>query len=257
MLAYLMNQYPLPKFSSLIVGLLLTFCSLTLCAKEPNWQAYEQILDKYVTSVSYQGGTLHQVNYSGLQNDQLFDEVIQLIASYPVKNLSNREERLAFYINAYNILAIKQIIDNWPVKSIKQVGSLFTQVWDKPAGLVSGQTFTLRNLEDRVIRKYKEPRIHFAINCAAVSCPNLRKEPYTAKKLNQQLDEQTRTFLNDPYKGAKRGRSRVHVSKIFKWFANDFKPAGGTANFIYQYRPEFKGSSIRANIKYNWGVNGD
>lgn len=251
-----MNQYTLTKFSSLTLGLSLAFCSLTLWAKEPNWEAYEKILDKYVSSISYKGGTLHQVNYSQLQNEPLFDEVIQLVASYPVKNLSNRDERLAFYINAYNILAIKQIIDNWPLKSIKQVGSLFTQVWDKPAGLVSGQTFTLRNLEDRVIRKYKEPRIHFAINCASISCPNLRKEPYTARRLNQQLDQQTRAFLNDPYKGAKRSRSNVHVSKIFKWFANDFKTAGGTANFIYQYRPEFKGLAIRANIKYNWDVNG-
>lgn len=121
----------------------------------------------------------------------------QNIKQFPVKNLSSREKKLAFYINSYNILALKMVVDHWPLKSIKDIGSLFRPVWGKVAGTISGKLVSLDDIENDIIRPMGEPRIHLAIVCASVSCPDLRTEPYTAKKLDSQLDEQVRLFLNN------------------------------------------------------------
>tara|TARA_R110002110_G_scaffold33533_1_gene114741 strand:- start:61381 stop:62163 length:783 start_codon:yes stop_codon:yes gene_type:complete len=226
-------------------------------AAEPNWQPYAELLNKHVVSKPYEKGTLHWVNYSAIKNDSLFPQVVSLIENYPIAQLDSRSEKLAFYINAYNILAIKMIVDHWPLTSIKKAGSLFKPVWKKPIGKIGGQMVSLQFLEDKIIRTLGEPRIHFAINCASISCPNLRREPYMASEINQQLQEQTLQFLDDPYKGLKMGRSRIRVSKIFKWFEDDFQKSGGIEQFILEFRPELKGTKVRPNIRYNWSVNGD
>lgn len=257
MLVFFMDKYYFKYVGVCLISVFMLFSHTLAHAEEPNWQTYEQLLKKYVHVKKYQGGTLHFVHYSQLKKDPRFQATVDLIADYPSENLKTKEERLAFYINAYNVLAMKKIIDHWPTQSIKKVGTLLTQVWDQPAGLVSQQTMSLRLLEDQIIRKMGEPRIHFAINCASISCPNLRREPYRAATLNQQLRDQTKQFLNDPYKGAHRKQEHVEVSKIFKWFANDFKSAGGTSQFIYHYRPEFNNMPTEAVIPYNWDVNGD
>lgn len=243
-----------PVKSILLISIILL--NTQAWAQEPNWQPYAKLLDKYVVSTSYQKGTLNWVQYSKIKNDALFQTVVKTIENYPTKNLNSKSERLAFYINAYNILAMKMVIDHWPLKSIKDVGSLFQSVWKLPAGTVNGKSVSLEYLEHKIIRTMGEPRVHFAINCASISCPNLRTEPYTAPKLNQQLQEQTLQFLSDSYKGLKMGHARIRVSKIFEWFEEDFKKSGGIEAFIAQYRPEFKNTEVRANIRYNWSVNG-
>jgi hypothetical protein len=241
---------------SLLLLILLSVANMQAYAAEPNWQPYAELLNKYVVSKPHEKGTLHWVNYSQIKNDALFQKVVSTIENYPIAKLESQPEKLAFYINAYNILAIKMVVDHWPLKSIKKISSLFNPVWQQSAGKIGGQTVSLQFLEDEIIRTMGEPRVHFALNCASISCPNLRREPYTASELNQQLQEQTLQFLNDPYKGLKMGKNRIRVSKIFKWFEDDFEKSGGVDNFIAQYRDEFKNTDIRANIRYNWTVNG-
>lgn len=249
---YIMNA--LLKSISLIFIVLLSPQSI---AQEPNWQPYAKFLSQYVIPTPYQKGMLNWVQYSQIKNDASFQNIVETIENYPIKNLHSKSEKLAFYINAYNIFAIKMIVDHWPVDSIKDIGSLFQPVWKRPAGSINGESVSLEYLEHKIIRTLGEPRVHFAINCASISCPNLRTEPYTSLKLSQQLQEQTLHFLNDPYKGLKVGNARIRVSKIFKWFEKDFEKWGGIEAFIAQYRPEFKNTKIRANIRYNWSVNGD
>src|SRR5690606_6900214 len=116
-------------------------------------------------------------------------------------------------------------------------GSLLFPVWRKDVGQLHGKTVTLQQVEDDLIRSLNEPRIHMAIVCASVSCPDLRPEPYTAAQLEQQLEEQTRTFLHNDAKGVRINGNDVEVSKIFDWFEKDFADAGGVKAFIERYRP--------------------
>ena len=256
-LAYSIMRMTLHFINKLLPFIAIFIVTTQAYAAEPNWQPYTRLLTKYVVSQPYEKGTLHWVSYSQIKNDKLFEQVVKIIESYPIERLNSQSEKLAFYLNAYNILAIKMVVDHWPLKSIKKAGTFFKPVWQRPAGIIGGQSVSLQFLEDKIIRTMGEPRVHFAINCASISCPNLRREPYTASELNQQLQEQTLQFLNDPYKGLKMGRARIRVSKIFKWFEEDFEKSGGIRQFITQYRPEFTDTKIRANIRYNWSINGD
>ncbi|MHC4575405.1 MAG: DUF547 domain-containing protein [Planctomycetota bacterium] len=149
------------------------------------------------------------------------------------------KDKIAFWLNAYNALTLKAIIDNYPIKSsffrsrvypknsIRQIPG----VWDKITFTVIRQDLTLSHIEHQILRKdFNEPAIHMALVCAAMSCPPLRNEPYLAKKLDKQLEDQGRKFLSDPGKFIINHRKAVvYLSTIFKWFADDFVP---------QYAPE-------------------
>ncbi|MDP3839735.1 MAG: DUF547 domain-containing protein [Methylococcales bacterium] len=170
--------------------------------------------------------------------------------------MASKEEKLAFYINTYNILALKMVLDNLPVDSIKDVGNLLSPVWKKTAGVIAEKDVSLDAIENEVLRPMGEPRIHFAIVCASVSCPDLRTEPYTAEKLNAQLDDQVKSFLNNVKKGLNDDGKVIHVSKIFDWFEKDFKTVGGIEAFIRQHHSGLsKEAAIETDIDYDWSLN--
>ena len=196
------------------------------------------------------------VDYQTLKENGKLEAAYQQLSSFPVKNLSNKDEKLAFYINAYNILALKTVIDHWPLDSIKDAGSLLSPVWGKPAGSIDGKTVSLDDIENKILRPMGEPRIHFAIVCASVSCPDLRNTPYTASKLNAQLDEQVQKFLTNADKGLRVGNKDIQISKIFDWFGKDFKPACGVEAFIRRYRSDLPELPLKEDINYDWNVNG-
>ena len=236
-----------------VIGLLIAGHAV---AQEPDWQDYARLLAT-VQAGEKHGTSLAIVDYATLQQNGAIEKVYQQISSFPVASLGNREERLAFYINTYNILALKMVVDHWPVKSIKDIGSFFRPVWGKQAGSIGGQTVSLDDIENNHIRPMGEPRIHLAIVCASVSCPDLRNEPYIAINLNQQLDQQTKAFLHNEKKGLRVEKGEVLVSKIFSWFAQDFKLAGGVDAFIRSYRQDIPVTlPINADIDYDWSVNG-
>ena len=196
------------------------------------------------------------VDYQTLKENGKLEAAYQQLSSFPVKNLSNKDEKLAFYINAYNILALKTVIDHWPLDSIKDVGNLLSPVWGKPVGSIDGKTVSLDDIENKILRPMGEPRIHFAIVCASVSCPDLRNTPYTASKLNSQLDEQVQKFLTNADKGLRVGDKDIQISKIFDWFGKDFKPAGDVEAFIRRYRSDLPELPLKEDINYDWNVNG-
>lgn len=237
--------------------MLISFLSvpLSVLAVEPDWRDYQSVLN-HVSAGEKNGVILMQVDYQAIKNNGSLDKAYQQLSGFNLEKLSNRKEKLAFYINAYNILALKKVADNWPTKSIKDLGSFFSPVWNKPAGSLAGKTVTLAQIEHEILRKMGEPRIHLAIVCASVSCPDLRDEPYRAEKLNAQLDDQTQKFLHNPGKGLKIEKRTIRVSKIFDWFEQDFGGREGVLTFIKGYRTHLPDLKVKANIPYDWNVNG-
>jgi len=195
------------------------------------------------------------------------------------------QQKIAFWINAYNALTLEAIIRNYPIKSslvrsvvypknsIRQIPG----VWDQLRFVVAGREMTLNEIEHSALRaKFSEPRIHVALVCAAMSCPPLRNEPYAAENLDQQLDDQARTFLRSSHSlRINRGKATVYLSPIFQWFGEDFIKTYGTSdnfagksdteravlNFISRYVSEAdRDFLLHARYKiefldYDWSLN--
>ncbi len=233
------------------------FLTMNVSATEPDWKPYANLLASSVKQGTKQGVSLAMVDYAALKKSGKLDAVYQQLSAYPVAKLQGKQEKLAFYINTYNVLALKMVVDNGSLKSIKDVGSLISPVWGKDAGVIGGKTVSLDEIENKVIRPMGEPRIHFAIVCASVSCPDLYNKPYTAAQLDSQLNRQANVFLNNAKKGLFSDGKQIHVSKIFDWFEKDFKTVGGVEAFIRHYRADLPALEIDADIDYNWNLNGN
>ena len=225
---------------------------------------WDTLVKKYVAPKTLDGVLINAIDYDRLKKASVFLGLASRLKDYPLENLQSQESRLTFWINVYNILAAKMITDHYPIESIKDVGSIFKSVWKRPAGNVGGEERTLNDIEHEILRKMDEPRIHVAIVCASVSCPDLRPESYKVEKLSDQLDDQMKKFLLSREKGMKldEKKNRVYLSSIFKWFADDFESRGGVLKFISQYvspeeRKVLSNSKIKISyLDYNWRING-
>lgn len=175
-----------------------------------------------------------------------------------------QQEQIAFLLNAYNAFTLRLIIDHYPVKSIKDIGTFLKGPWDQPVVRLFGKTLTLATVEHQILReRYSEPRIHFAMVCAARGCPPLRAEAYQPDALDRQLDDQARQFLAILEKNRVNASERVvYLSPIFKWFAGDFeKKSGSVLAFLRPYFPEeprhaFEKGGLRIKYTdYDWSLN--
>lgn len=220
-----------------------------------DWALLDELLAQYVEPVQRQGISLTAVDYPGLAQDPRYPQIIAQIENIAPESLPSRSAKLAFYINAYNVYAIKMVIDHYPVESIRDIGSFFSPVWRRTVGRIHGEEVSLDHIEHTILRSMGEPRIHFAIVCASLSCPNLRREAYSAGRLEQQLDTQTRQFLDNSSKGALLAGRRLRVSQIFSWFEEDFELSGGVEAFIRHYRDLPVDIRLRADLPYNWDLN--
>jgi hypothetical protein len=226
-----------------------------------NWDV---LLKKYVALKTIEGIPLYAVNYQALGKDPLYKTVIADLEKASVAVSKTQEEKLAFWINAYNIMAVKMVLDHYPVKSIKDAGGLFATVWKLNVGTVGEKERTLNEIEHDILRKMGEPRIHVAIVCASLSCPDIRPEAYTPERLHEQLADQMRVFLANPQKGLQvdEVKQRLYLSSIFKWFAEDFETKGGVRRFLAEYVPERPAGFLRNDkfrmsyLDYNWNLNG-
>ena len=235
---------------------LLTFFSLfalSLGATE-QWQAYQNILDKGVVNLNYQGpyGAFYHtsVNYKKLKAGSLGDFSIQKSVLAKMVIPAKTKEHLAFWINAYNFFTLDTIIRNHPVESMKDIG------WKKREHLIGGSKFSLDEIEHKIIRPMNEPKIHFAVNCASVSCPPLRKEIYTQTKLDEQLSDQVRISMLNPLH-IRIEDEELYVTRLFKWFDDDFEvaPYEERENFIKKFAPKALHLEIEEWIDYNWQLN--
>ena len=236
----------------------LTLLSLTpVClAESPDWGAYNDVLKEFVSPGEKNGVPVNLVDYQGLSKSKPFEQVVKQIRTFNLARLQTWEERLAFYINAYNILTIQLIIDHWPVDSIRDIGNLLRGPWDQVVLTTSSTELTLDNIEHDIIRSYDEPLIHFAVNCASLSCPDLRREAYQADKLDAQLMDQFRGIFQQKGKGALIDDETLRVTKLFRWYAGDFEADGDVETFIRTRLPELEFSDIKPNLDYDWSLNG-
>ncbi len=225
---------------------------------------YGAVLQAHTREVPEVVGT--RVDYPGLRGDPAWQQVLQSVRRCDPARLVTRDEKLAFWINAYNILALDLVAKHWPVRSIKDIGSFLFPVWDKPAGEISGRTFSLDEIEDRELRALGDPRVHAAIVCASTSCPSLARAPYRVATVDAQLEAAFATFVASPGKGFRldRAANTIHLSSIFKWFAEDFEKQGGPLAVISRYlgpadRAWLQTNGAKATLEYmayDWRVNG-
>jgi len=256
----LKDKRPIFIHSTLVLFLFLTHVFQAAAFDFSGWDA---LLKKHVGTATIDGIVLNTLAYKNLKGDPGFKMVTEGLKTASLDDLKTKEEKLSFWINTYNILTAKVVVDNYPVKSIKDVGSLFKKVWNRPAGMVAGKERTLNEVEHEILRKMGEPRIHMAIVCASVSCPDLRKEAYTPERLDEQLDDQVKKFLEKTGKGMKIDgkRQRIYVSSIFKWFEEDFEPQGGVTKFVSRYVSPSRQKSLKdfggklKYLDYNWDLN--
>lgn len=166
------------------------------------------------------------------------------------------DEQLAFLINVYNAETLQYIVDNHPITSIKKLGGIISTPWDKKNVGLLGDQVSLNHLEHKVIRaNYSEPRIHFALVCAAKGCPPLRNEAFTATKLESQLESQAKVFLNQITKNRLEGDT-LYLSTIFKWYGGDFKDGGRSVSEYVD--PFIEGVTAGKSIEwteYDWSLN--
>lgn len=199
------------------------------------------------------------VDYEGFQNDiiPLNSYLDKLSKKTPGKNW-NKNDKLAYWINAYNAFTIKLILDNYPLESIKHISiglPMINSPWDIKFFKIANIDFDLNTIEHEILRKeFAEPRIHFAINCASFSCPKLRNEAFESKKLDDQLNDQTKAFILNNDKNVI-SASQSKLSKIFAWFESDFENSGGVSKFIKQYNSIFNPENKITYLEYDWTLN--
>ncbi len=202
------------------------------------------------------------VNYAALKSNRLkLDSYLNILKKNHPNDSWSKNEQLAYWINAYNAFTLQLIIENYPVETIKDIGSwiqipFVNTPWDISFIEIGDRTYDLNNIEHDILREeFDEPRIHFAIVCASYSCPRLTREAYTADKIDEQLKAAAIDFLNDPRKN-KIDANNPEVSKIFSWFGGDFKKQTSLTEFINQYsKVQIERDADMAFMDYDWRLN--
>ena len=242
--------------------LLLLFPYKLCFAFDHNHKLFTEILNKYTDSKK------NFVYYKKLKKNQtVLNRYLTSLRSVSLKSYNkwNNNEKKTFLINAYNAFTIKVIVHHYPVESIKDIGSIFTNTWKKEfsfLNLLNGTIKTLDQIEHDTLRKnFKDYRIHAAVNCASISCPVLRQQAYTAKQLDFELDEQMTKWLSDPSKNQFiLNKNLMILSKIFSWYEDDFFKQDNLLNIINKYGPKAAKLLVRRDYKieymdYNWKLN--
>jgi len=248
--------------SIFIISLILLVFSCSKGAKTfaqgfavPDHEGWTALLEQHVAADGL-------VNYQGFLTDkEQLNAYTQLLTNNPPAENWTREEQLAYWINAYNAFTVKLIVDNYPLESIKDLNPtiaipLVSTIWNKEWFKIGGEEFSLDRIEHKILRKeFDEPRIHFAVNCASMSCPVLRAEAFEPDRLDRQLEEQAKLFINDPTRNVL-DSNEPRVSKIFSWFTGDFTDGQTLIEFINKYATLQLDPNTRLRyLDYDWTLN--
>ena len=233
-----------------------TICSFLLIigntnAQIKNLQEYFQRVDKFLSANVKTG----RVNYKGINADKTdLDALISFIGTK--QKFTSLTEEKAFYLNSYNILVIKGIINNYPTKGPMEIPGFF----DKKSYSINGSNLTLNNIENDIVRKkFNDARVHFALVCGAKSCPPIQSYAFKPEKLDNQLDMVTKQSIqNSSFTKIDVKNKKASVSMLFNWYKDDFiKAKGSVLNFINTYlKTPLPATTAVENYTYDWALNG-
>jgi len=222
-------------------------CSASLTMPLPDHSIWTAELKKYVSADG-------EVNYGAWVKDQtaLDTYLAQLAGTQPLSNWSTNVQ-LAYWLNVYNAYTVKMILQHYPVQSIKDIhaGNPWDHIWIN----LGGKSYSLNQIENELIRnRFRDPRIHFALNCGARSCPPLLNEAYEPAKLDTQLTTRTASFINNPQFNQLTA-SPARMSLLFEWYKGDFKP--DVISFLNKYTPAPLIAELSMEyMAYDWRLNG-
>jgi hypothetical protein len=205
---------------------------------------FNDLLKKHVN-------TSGAVNYTNFKKDKVkLQEYLTLLSKNVPTKKANKKASLAYWINAYNAFTLKLIIDHYPLKKITDLDN--GKPWDVKWIELGGKKYSLNNIENDIIRpQYKDGRIHFAVNCAAKSCPPLANEAFTETNINKLLEVRTKSFINST--ANELTANKATISKIFDWYKDDFS---GVIDFINKYSKTKVTATATIDYKeYNWNLN--
>jgi len=216
----------------------------TKSSGKTNHTAFNDLLQSYVSN-----GTVNYKEFKGSQA-KLGDYISSLTSNAPLSDWSNNES-LAYWMNLYNAITINLILDNYPLKSIKDLDG--GKPWDIKRVTIDGKKYSLNDIEHNTIRPtFKDPRIHFAVNCGAKSCPPISSKAFTADNANGELDRLAKAFINSS--ANKISADSIAISKIFEWYAEDF---GNIVDYINKYSITNVSSGASVSyLDYDWSLNG-
>lgn len=228
----------------------------------PDHAAYDALLAKYVARDGVRYAAWHAAGADRAALEAYLARLQEVDPSALADSAGGgRDAALAYWINLYNAATLDLVLDGYPVRSIRDLGGDAGSPWRRTVVTVAGRSLSLDAIENDVIRPgFAEPRIHFALNCAARSCPPLRAEAYVPKRLDAQLEAQTRAFLADAARNRLEGDALV-LSRIFDWYATDFERAAGSVPaWVRPYLPALAAlppgaaPAIR-HADYDWSLN--
>ncbi|MGF1682013.1 DUF547 domain-containing protein [Photobacterium minamisatsumaniensis] len=216
-------------------------------------QRWQTLLDKYLKVQPNQ--TLFRYQAVS-QNDRYeLSRYIRDLADKDPRQL-NRNEQFAYWVNLYNAMTVQLILDNYPVKSITKLGGFFSfGPWNEKLITISGQKLSLNDIEHRILRPiWQDPRIHYAVNCASLGCPDLLPTAFTSKNNGSLLEQAAHRFINSS-KGVSTTGTSTRLSSIYDWYSSDFGDTSQLQDHINQYH---QGATIQLNkvrYDYNWSLN--
>jgi len=234
-----------PKKMKPLLTFILMLCLWTIGAQKMNHSEWTKILQLHVSESG-------EVNYKEFNNNRRsLENYLDNLANHPPQDHWSLTETKAYWINAYNAYTIQLILDNYPLKSIKDINDPWGQTFFK----INGETMSLNAIEHEILRPMGDPQIHFAIVCASESCPKLLNYAYEPETLNDQLDQAAKEFINDASKNNITA-SQITISKIFKWFKSDFPKGAAFITYLNNYSALKIHPDTKINYQnYNWSLN--
>ena len=205
-------------------------------------------------------------NYAGI-SDADRSNLAGFIANLSGISISqyNRAEQLAYWINLYNALTVQVMLDHYPVDSIRDIkispGLFVIGPWNASIVSIEDENLSLNDIEHRILRPiWRDPRLHYVLNCASIGCPNLLNRAYPSSGMDKLLDQAATTYVNDP-RGVSIVNGKVSVSKIYDWFISDF---GGSEKTVLRHIQQFAKPQLAARLReigklsgehYDWSIN--
>ncbi len=228
-----------------------------------DFSAWDGLLKRYVKA-SPDG--VNRVDYAAFRASGMteLEKAVKDLTELPISSY-NRDEQFAYWVNLYNAVTIKVILDHYPVESIRDIdispGLFVSGPWDKDLVSVEGEDLSLNDIEHRILRPiWQDPRIHYAVNCASIGCPNLVVDAYDGEKLETMLEAAARAYVNDPRGVTIKGET-VTVSKIYDWFQEDF---GSSTQSVLAHLKRYAAPELAERLgtigdiqgtEYDWNLN--